>query len=163
SSINQVGENGLCPKCDQNKENTEKYGSMTTIRECWTCGTTTDQYNSNAAGDIFCQVECNLINQIIYRINRDQSSQPKNELIDRKTQEVLRRKNEDYMELESDPERYIDEIKRKVEIRLTGQKIPSEFGIIITNQYNGHPGMDIKENQLLLDHEINPAIEDLWN
>src|SRR5215470_13341122 len=41
SSIQSVLDNGLCRKCNEQKENTERYGSATTIRECWTCGTIT--------------------------------------------------------------------------------------------------------------------------
>src|SRR5215469_3297662 len=36
SLIQAILENGLCPKCDQKKENYDRYGSTTKIRNCWT-------------------------------------------------------------------------------------------------------------------------------
>jgi len=153
SSIQSVLQNGLCRVCDSKKENFERYGSTSAIRTCWTCGTISDTYDSNAAGEVFCTEECNWINQIIYRINIDKSNRPIESLINAKTREVLLRK-QGYEDND-----YTEEIKQKVTTRLN-DKPNEEIKPKIVNEYDGPKSYaDIAKNW---ENNYPMEIEEPW-
>ena len=67
---------GYVKKCDTKREALERFGSKTTIRQCYVCKKHTDSYDSRAGGEIVCGQECNNVMTIVNKIQKDKSERP---------------------------------------------------------------------------------------